>query len=141
MIAYLTNDRFWLHWEGNIGYVSWQVKIIFLTPDHDLIHECIWDWTQKWDQALMMSTLWPNNHQGIYCYVTWWGGGTIPLSWSQLEGKKLKVYLMALKGVESETFTFTVFWVWWSDHQPPSDGLTVFHQRAQNIGYAWDQPS
>ena len=38
------------------------------------MHECIWDWTWKWDLALMISTVWPNHRQVIIAVL---GGGMV----------------------------------------------------------------
>ena len=62
--------------KGKIGYASWQGKNILLNPAHKWMHNCIWDWTQKWYPALMASTVWTNNHQGIIAISS---GGTVCL--------------------------------------------------------------
>ena len=65
MVDYLIDTKFWLQWIIKKFCLSLHVKNILLTPVHDWIHECIWDWTRMWDPALNMSTVWPNWHQGI----------------------------------------------------------------------------
>ena len=47
---------------------------IFLPPTHNWMHDCIRDWTQKWDPALMTSIVWPNHCQGIIIMSS---GGTV----------------------------------------------------------------
>ena len=59
MITYLTGAMFWLKWTSKRCYVSRQGKNIFITPLHNWIHNCIWEWKQKWDPSLMTSTVWP----------------------------------------------------------------------------------
>ena len=59
MVAYLTDTRCWLQWTSKRGYVIWQVKNLVLNPGDDCIHDCIQDWTHKWDPSLMKSTAWP----------------------------------------------------------------------------------
>ena len=43
--------------KGMKGYVIWGVQNLFLTPAYDWMHNCIRDWTRKWDPALMTSTV------------------------------------------------------------------------------------
>ena len=47
MVAYLTNTGCWLQLISKKGYMSLQGKNILLTPVHDWIHNCIWDWIRK----------------------------------------------------------------------------------------------
>ena len=57
MVAYLTNNGFWIQLISNKGYVILQGLNLFLAPTHDSIHNSIWDWTRKWDPALNTSTV------------------------------------------------------------------------------------
>ena len=141
MVTYITNAKWWLQWEEKRGYASWKVDNILSTPVHEYMHYWIWKCTQKWYTALMPISVWPNHHQGIYCYVKLWGDGMILRAWSEMEGTKTKVYLMEPKGVDSETFTFIIFWSWWSECHLLLDCLTVVRLRSHIIGYAWAQPS
>ena len=59
MLAYLNDARCWLQLKRDSWYVSWQDMTILFNPENNWMHECIWDWTRKWDQALMMSKVWP----------------------------------------------------------------------------------
>ena len=44
----------------NSRNAMWVCRVynIFLTPAHDWIHNCIQDWTRKWDPALNTSAVW-----------------------------------------------------------------------------------
>ena len=65
MVAYLTDAQCWLQLISNKGYVSLQVNNVLLTPAHNWIHDCILDWTWKWDPSLNMNTVLLNLRQGI----------------------------------------------------------------------------
>ena len=57
MVAYINNARLWLHLKVDRDYVICQGKNLFLSPAHDCIHNFIREWTLKWYQALMASTV------------------------------------------------------------------------------------
>ena len=50
--------------------MSWGGYSIFLTPVHDWIHDCIWDWTREWDPTFNMSAVSPNRRQGIIAMLS-----------------------------------------------------------------------
>ena len=53
VVAYLTDAKLWLQLKGERGYVSWQGNNLLLTSVHHWMRDCIRDWTQKWDPALI----------------------------------------------------------------------------------------
>ena len=105
MVAYITNARCWIQWKGEILYASWKGKNILLNPVHDWMHDCIRDWTRKWDPALMTSAVWPNSHQGIIYILS---GGTMGIFCepSQRQGTKVKA-ASGTKRRKSRVFTFS----------------------------------
>ena len=132
IVAHLTDSRWWLHWKGDIGYVSWQGNNIFLTPAHNWMHDCILYWTRKWDPSLMTSTVWPNLRQGIMAML---GDGTVGrlLKPGQGKGRKWKLQL-AHKGAVSVRFVIWPSYGFWRSDHHLSEG-------PQNKRYAWAQPS
>ena len=87
MVAYITNTVWWMQWISKKCYVSLKVNNLFLTPVHDLIHNCIRDWTRKWDPALNTVPVCPNYRQGIITMLT---GGMTGRFWDPTQGKPKK---------------------------------------------------
>ena len=73
MVAYLTDARLTTVTRRE-GCASWGGYSIFLTPVHDWIHDCIWDWTREWDPTFNTSAVSPNRRQGIIAMLS---GGTV----------------------------------------------------------------
>ena len=80
---------------------------LFLTPVNDWIHNCNREWTQKWDLALMISTVWPNRRQGIISVLS---GGAEGQFHKPNRGKKTKVEKPSLKPkVEVLSFPLSLY--------------------------------
>ena len=132
MVAVLTDASCWLKWKGERDYVICQGNNLLLTPAHDWMHNCTWDWTRKWYPSLMKITVWPNHHQGIINILS---GGTVV--WfrdpAPRQTTKLETRLLLPKSAAPVFYTFPVFWGWWSDCLPFFDGLTVIHLSGPKI--------
>ena len=68
--------------------MSWGVQNIFLTPTHDWIHYCIWDWTRdrtrEWDSALNVSAMLP-----VWPPKAAWYSPCVRLSWGGVTDARL----------------------------------------------------
>ena len=96
MDAYLTDARYWKHWKGERCYVSWEGRNLFLNFAHDWMHNCIQDWTRKWNTALTTSKVWSSRRQGI---ITIFSGGMVGQLRELSRGKEKKWKLwLAPKG-------------------------------------------
>ena len=120
--------------------MSWQGKRIFSTPEHNYMHDCIQEWTWKWDPEFMKSTVCPNLCQGIFlCSLV--GQRANLLRQYRASGRMCKSYHWRLK-VLVPSFPFSPYF--------GSHVLTVIYclaawtlygREIPNTSYAWSHPS
>ena len=121
--------------------MSWKYYNLWLTPVHDWIHDCIWEWTREWYSSLSTSTVWPNCSQVIIAMLS---GRAVGLFCNPSQGKRMKLGTLGwcLKALLPCFLLPQYFWFPRISPLPIFDGLTIFRQtETKNTGYAWLRPS